>query len=233
MARYPHFDRGYDAGWFLKDRTRLIKLTYEVSVAAHERIRRFIEDGEKPFHNPPYSENGEPPFLEEWADMHSAIHPLGLQAISTLSDSLKVYLNTLAEDLPYKVLRKKGANFVELHKEPLGMALKTNWLDCPVDWAILEQVALARNVAQHTQQLHTFRDKHDPKTLNKFADPFFIGDWQHYTDSERRFFKSPTLEVERHKLLAAIDEVNKLADWISERIFGTTKQDASGGLEVA
>ncbi|TIM26513.1 MAG: hypothetical protein E5Y63_28875 [Mesorhizobium sp.] len=218
MARYPHFDRGYDAGWFLKERTRLIKLTFQVSTAAQERILKRIEEREKPFDNPPYREDGEPPYLEEWEDMHSGIHLLGLQAISMLSDSLKVYFRTQREDLHYRVGKQAGATFVELHKEPLGRVLGTDWSDCPADWAILEQVARARNVAQHTQQLHSFRDKHDHKTLERFADPFFIGDWQHYGDAERRFFKYPVLEVESHRLFAAIDEVNKLADWVSSRI---------------
>ncbi|MEO7825814.1 MAG: hypothetical protein ABIR60_01625, partial [Allosphingosinicella sp.] len=57
-----------DILFFLKLRTDFIRRHYHVAVAAFVEQKRLIEDAEPPFDNPPYSEDGEPPYLEEWMD---------------------------------------------------------------------------------------------------------------------------------------------------------------------
>lgn len=51
-------------GEFLKDRTGFIRRHYETAAAPFYEIMRRIEAGEEPY-EPPYSEDGEPPFLEQ------------------------------------------------------------------------------------------------------------------------------------------------------------------------
>ena len=56
-----------DVLFFLKERTRLIRQYYVNAASPFNEIIRKIEAGEEPF-VPPYSEDGEPPFLSEWID---------------------------------------------------------------------------------------------------------------------------------------------------------------------
>src|SRR5438094_3656462 len=88
---------GMDATYFLKSRTAFIRAFYATGVQSFDAIKLQIEDGHPPFDNPPYSEDPEPPYLEEWMDAEASVEVLGLASISMLSDSLKLYLNTLSE----------------------------------------------------------------------------------------------------------------------------------------
>lgn len=56
-----------------------------------------IEEARPPFDRPPYSEDGEPPHLEEWLDADAALEMLGMACLSMLSDTLKLYFKTLQE----------------------------------------------------------------------------------------------------------------------------------------
>ncbi len=51
--------------FFLKERTKFIRHFYETAGESFRETKRQIEAGEPPFDNPPYSEDGEPPYLEE------------------------------------------------------------------------------------------------------------------------------------------------------------------------
>lgn len=215
-----------DAGWFLKERTRFIRYFYDHSTAAFVEIKAAIEEGRPPFDDPPFDETGEPAFLAEWSDAQSAIDIAGLACVSLLTDSLKLYLETLKsrvigfnfggtpEDL--KGLWKPG--WVSVYKQALGEILGTDWSDCPADFAVLEQVVLARNRAQHGTDLTSLRVTHDSKTLGKFPRPFFANnaevDAHEPADGAWAYIFNPAVEVRRDTLFAAIGEAETLADWI-------------------
>ena len=55
-----------DVLFFLRERTKFIRYFYETAAEPFRETIRKIEADEAPFDNPPYSEDGEPPFLEEW-----------------------------------------------------------------------------------------------------------------------------------------------------------------------
>lgn len=60
---------------FLKERTQFIRYFYDEACQPFCEIKRKIEAGEEPF-KPPYSEDGEPPFLEEWLRADTALEVL-------------------------------------------------------------------------------------------------------------------------------------------------------------
>lgn len=84
-----------DILFFLKQRTDFIRRHYDVCVEAFAEQKRLIEAAEPPFDDPPYSEDGEPAFLEEWLDADISIQLVGISCVSLLSDALKLYLNQL------------------------------------------------------------------------------------------------------------------------------------------
>ena len=56
-----------DVLYFLTERTKFIRGYYENGCLPFAETIRRIEAGEHPF-EPPYSEDGEPPFMNEWSE---------------------------------------------------------------------------------------------------------------------------------------------------------------------
>ncbi len=83
---------------FLKLRTAFIRGYYELSVEPFQEIIRKIEGGEDPY-EPPYSEDGEPPFLDEWIRAKTSIEITGATCVSMLSEALKLYFKTWEREL--------------------------------------------------------------------------------------------------------------------------------------
>ena len=210
-----------DARWFLKQRTNFIRYYYDECSARFKEIQEAIRDG-VPFDAPPQDESDEPPFLDEWLTADSALDVTGLTCVSLLSDSLKLYFQTLqskvigftigGSEQEQKALWKQG--FVAAYKELLGEILNTDWSASSVDFEIIEQVVLARNLAQHGSHLTSMRVPHDPHSLKKYPKPFFANEEEYRAlTSETASHLFPP-DVEITNLFRAIDEIEKLADWI-------------------
>jgi hypothetical protein len=217
-----------DADYFLRERTAFIRFFYDESVKSFDDVKRRIQDSESPFDNPPYSEDGEPPFLKEWMDAESARDLVGLSSVSLLSDSLKLYFQTLQRRVigfTFGENEKSLANkhgFVAAYREALGHILGTDWSDCPVRFDVIEQVVLARNRTQHGSDLTTLEVRHDGKTLARHPKPFFANEaeWQTWQDAGGNIdsFFAPAVQVTRERLFSAIDEVEKLSEWVDANL---------------
>jgi hypothetical protein len=150
---------------------------------------------------------------------------LAIFCISLLSDTLKLYLETLRSEVigfsfADPKLFKDG--FVAAYREVLGEILDTDWSDCPADLGIVEQVVLARNRGQHGESLVTVEVTHDPRTLQKYPRPFFVSDDERDTwvrsGGNPESFLTPSIKISSETLSPAIDHVEKLADWIDSRL---------------
>jgi hypothetical protein len=213
-----------DIPWFLNERLSFIRMHYDVCVEASEERKRKIEAGENPFDSPPYSEDGEPPFLEEWLDAETSIELVGLACVSLLSDALKLYFNLLQhrelrflfDDTEKKRFKKEG--FVPVYRDALGQIFGTDWQESGVDFAIIEQVVLARNRDQHGTELTSFLVTHDNLTIEKHPRPFFLraNEAAALSDAgvEVGGLLNPTLAVQREQLFAVIEQISLLADWM-------------------
>jgi len=217
-----------DVVYFLKRRTAFVRLYYETASAAFADIKRRIEDKEAPFDDPPYSEDPEPPVMEAWMDAEPGRHIGGLSCLSLLSDSLKLYLQTLQSRVigfrfteeEEKTLFKRG--FLGAYLTILGEIYATDWSDCPVDWSIVEQVVLARNRTQHGTQLTTLAVGHDAHMQARRPSLFFVRDeeraaWDAGTPPERSFLDLGIV-VTRANLEAAILEIETLAVWLETNL---------------
>ena len=83
-----------DVLFFFKQRTRFIRHFYETAGMPFRETKRKIEAKEPPFDDPPYSEDGEPPYVEEWIAASEAQEVLGRTCLSMLSTSLQLYFMT-------------------------------------------------------------------------------------------------------------------------------------------
>lgn len=214
-----------DALAFLKSRTAFIRFFYETSAEGFVNVKRRIDNALPPFDNPPYSEDGEPAFLVEWLDADTGLEVLGLACISMLSDTLKLYFNTLADRVIRFSFKNKKAfrgGFVPAYFEALGDILDTDWSDCPADRALIEQIVLARNRGQHGEDLTSFTVTYDKATLDKHPKPFFISDTEmSAATTEAGSLASllmPTIKISAAGLEKAIGEVDMLAEWIDARL---------------
>jgi len=212
-----------DVNFFLKQRTAFIRTFYDDGIASFREIQRKIDSHARPFDHPLYSEDAEPPFLAEWIDAETGVEVLSQACVSLLSDTLKLYFNTLQRrvigfsfDRQEKALAKKG--FVPAYRAALGEIFQTDWADCPARLDIIEQVVLARNLSQHGAHLTSFQLSHDAKALRDHPQPLFANDaeWRSWLENGggENTFLMPSVKITREALFTAVDEVERLADWI-------------------
>jgi len=217
-----------DAFFFLKERTGFIRFFYDTASPSFAEIRRQIKEKLPPFDDPPYSEDPEPAFLEEWTDTTTAEQILGLVCVSLLSDTLKLYFHTLQKRVigfaftEQETRRLKKEGFVAAYLSALGEILETDWSECPADLAVVEQIVLARNRSQHGGDLTSFDVSHDGNTLDKHPRPFFasadeLENWPREVGSLSAFLM-PSIEITREKLFVAMKQVEMFAEWIETRM---------------
>lgn len=212
---------------FLKERTKFIRRFYEGAGEPFRATIRQIEAGEPPFDEHPYSEEREPPFMEEWSDATMALEMLGQTCISMLSASLQLYFKTWERELciDWEPGERKKAfknGFVSGYRYCFGSVLNLSWGDCPVSFDILEDVACARNSHQHPEHISTMHVKLVRQKRLGDCQPFFV------SDAERKMFSDPdmassswmrpSLHVSADSLVAAIEQVETLGEWLEERM---------------
>jgi len=221
-----------DVLYFLKERTKFIRYFYETASAPFRDVIRKIEAGEAPY-KPPYSEDDEPPYLEEWSEANTAIEMLGRTCVSMLSASLLLYFKTWESKLGVECNpgeRKKvfENGFLAGYRRYFGKVLNLSWDDCPVKFDILEQVTLARNRDQHPEHITTMSVKHDRK---KYRNLFFISesDKKVFADSVMAgiSWMGPAVHVSSETLLAASEQVEMLGEWLEQRMFAAMRQSPS------
>lgn len=217
---------------FLEQRTAFIRWYYDALTAPLIEDQRKIEAGDEPY-EPPYfdPETDDPadePFQEEWSRNRTGIDLIGATCVSMLSESLKVYFTTWEKELGVecqKALKKdfNEGGFIRGYRECFGQHLKTDWSDCPADFAVLEQVVLARNDTLHVGHIFTMAPAHGATTRRKYPSPFFargreVGSMP-IEDAEATFWFFPRLSVSRDGLFEAVRHVELLAEWMEERLF--------------
>jgi len=218
-----------DLVYFLKQRTDFIRQFYSEGRKPFDEIKRLIEAEEPPYVPPPFNpdyDDGEPVFLVEWMEADMAVHVMGLSCISMLSDTIKIFFKNLEREFGFKPTEEAKKRifkpgFLHGYKDILSTVIDTDWNDCPADFDIIEQVVLARNRSQHSEDITGFRTTHDTATIKKHPKLFFVGEEEKGAvyDQENDgipWFK-PTIEVSQNDLFHAINEVEVLAQWIWSR----------------
>jgi hypothetical protein len=211
---------------FLKDRTTFIREFYKIASSPFRETMRKIEAGEPPFEPHLANYEDEPPFTTEWIEANTSLEVLGRVCVSMLSAGLKLYFNTWCSHLHIETQQSEQAlfknGFLDGHKRLLGGRLGIEWSECPADFAVIEQVILARIRDQHPDSITRQSVSHRREDLAKFAHLFFMSetDQKIFADPElagNRFF-SFSVHVTAEKLLSAIREVEALAEWLEPRL---------------
>ncbi|WP_417582897.1 hypothetical protein [Pelagibacterium sp.] len=211
--------------YFLRERTRIIRLFYDLGQLPFEQRKQDIEKGEGQWEPPPFDpdyDSPEPAYLEEWIDTEHARELVGMLSISLLSDSLKIYFNELEQEIGIEFPRDKDRKthfkqgFVEGYRQIIEHVMGDAYQTCTVRFDLIEQVVLARNDIAHNDDIHSFHGSHNTRTLEKHPNPFFISDDANYDPNNTLPWRRLKIEISRERLMEAIEEVEKLADWVQE-----------------
>jgi hypothetical protein len=213
-----------DIEYFLKSRTSFIRYFYEQAARSFNEIKIAIENKEEPY-IPPYSEDGEPPFLEEWMDAEQGVKIVGHACISMLSSSLHLFLESWVNRLEKEHGMKFNANFKKRgwfngYKQIFN-ELQLPLSQCGADLDIVEQITLARNRVQHPEKLAKIVVDHSRSDLKRFPKPFFANETElkmaiHDPNGSGIWWLRPSIKSTKEKIFAAIDQVEVLCSWLEE-----------------
>lgn len=214
-----------DVLFFFKERTRFIRYFYETAGMPFYETMRKIEAEEAPFDDPPYSEDGEPPYTEEWIEASEAVEVLGRTCLSMLSTSIQLYFRVWMKQLGIRFESEEDRHsfrngFLQGYKTCLEGDLGISWACCPADLELIEQIILARNRDQHPAEITTMNVRHGKKDLKKYSLPFFMSEFERkeFNAMAGKSFMTPTVYVSREMLCQAVDETEKMTDWLEEHL---------------
>ena len=217
-----------DVRFFLNRRLGFIRQLYGTASAPYVERKRKIEDEEEPF-VPPYSEDGEPAFFEEWLEADESLHVLAYSCVSMLAAALHLYLETwvrqsgvpVDESLKKSVFKKGG--WLAGYKAHFAERFAIDFQAGPAKLEILEEVILARNRIEHPSSIISNTTQYVDTDLKKLRHPFFIDEREaallaDADEDEKAWFSPPTLHVTDEQLFAAVAEVERFAEWFEAEI---------------
>jgi hypothetical protein len=239
-----------DVHVFLKDRLEFLRQLYQTTSAPYITRKKLIESGEPPY-RPPYSEDPEPPFLNEWLEADQSLRVLGQMFISVIAASLQLYFKESLSNIP-RLVQSQKVNDLRPVKN-YKMAFKKGWLTgyrtyfieqldidfqkSGCDLNILEGLVLARNQSQHPDTISSLDVRHAKYDLKRAPNPFFVNKREIELLSDRQrpsflellgedpspsFLYAPTINATEEHIETALDEVEKFCAWIESRILEWT-----------
>lgn len=212
-----------DVLYCLLERTRLIGTYYERTTEPLTEISRKIRANEAPF-VAPYSEDAEPAFMEEWTEANELLEMAGRSCVSMLSSALQLYFKTWEWELDLRCGEGHGAafksGFVNGYRCCLADRLRIDWTECPADLNIIEQIVLARNRAQHPENIIDFGVFHSLGDLKRFPKPFFLSEFESRILAEEGGFSPfmpPGVRITSDALIAALEQVRCMCEWLEPK----------------
>lgn len=207
-----------DLQYFLHRRVEFIRQFYETSAAPFNERKRLIEAGEAPF-VPPYSEDPEPPFLDEWLEAEESLQLLGCTCISMLAAAFHLYFKTWEHQVRIRADASDFKNgWFNGYQTYFARHFGIRFEDSPCRLDVLEEIVLVRNRAQHPESIVMDTTHYSEKDLEKLSHPFFIDErdaalFSDAEEGERSWLMQPPIRVTAAKLEAAFSEVERFAEW--------------------
>lgn len=214
--------------YFLSRRIEFIRQFYTTASKPYVERKRKIEAEEEPF-VPPYAENGEPPFLEEWIEADESLHILAYSCISMLAAALHLYFESWAkqsgvavpESLKKSAFRKHG--WLAGYKNHFAKYFGVIFDDSPANMHLLEEIVLARNRIEHPMSITSHRTEYSNSDLKKLRHPFFVDERESallgdLDEESKSWVMPPTLHVTEAQLVSAASEVEQFVEWFEPAI---------------
>lgn len=163
-----------DVEYFLKRRVEFIRQFYLIASTAYIERKRLIESGEEPF-VPPYSEDPEPAFLDEWMEAEESLQVLARTCISMLAAIFRLYFKAwefrvrIPVDDSFKSDFKDG--WLNGYKAYFARKLRIQFENSPINLPVLEEIILVRNRTQHPEFITMDTLYYSDSDLKKIAAP--------------------------------------------------------------
>lgn len=211
-----------DVRYFLNRKVNFIRQFYEMSSAPFVERKRQIEAGEEPY-VPPYSEDDEPAFLEEWLEAEESLQVVGRTCISMLAAVFHLYFKTWERQIGIPVDASLRADFkngwFNGYKAYFARHFRIRFEDSSSNLGVLEEIVLVRNRDQHPESITMDRSHYSESDLEKLPHPFFIGEndaslFSETEEGERAWLMPPPIRVTPEKLFTALSEVELFAEWL-------------------
>lgn len=211
-----------DLCYFLERRLAFIEQYYRAARAPFLERKKQIEGGEEPF-LPPHSEDGEPPYLEEWLEADESLQILGQTCVSMLSASFHLYFTTLQRRLDVPVATSLQPTFksgwFNGYRAYFSQNFQVKFEVSGCNLQLLEELALARNRVQHPESILSRSATYTDGDLKKLPRPFFASEREAELmvgadDGERSWLMPPTINVTEEKLQASFAEVRRFSVWL-------------------
>lgn len=204
-----------DVFGFLKLRLDFIKQLHQRSCAPFMLIKQQIED-EIPPYEPPYSEDGEPPFIAEWLEADESVQVLGYSCISMLATSLQVFFKTWETELrnpampQYKaIFKKKG--WLNGYRQYFHDTLEVDFAKSPIPMIRLEEIVRARNAVQHPKNIVSNTVSFTDDDLKVLQEPFLSSEidrrMQRGESDTGRWFLPLSLHVPPEKFETTLTQI--------------------------
>lgn len=216
-----------DVRFFLMRRLAFIEQLYTNSAAPFIERKRKIEIEEEPFSHPYSEDGGEPAFLSEWLDADESLQVLGCSCISMLAAAFRFYFKTWERQIAIPVDASLKSTFTNHgwfngYKAYFAKSLSISFEDSSCDLALLEELVLARNRVQHPDSLASHSSRYSDDDLKKLPRPFFVDDREreiliNAEEVEPTWLLPPTIHITPERMLAALSEVARFANWL-ERV---------------
>lgn len=211
-----------DVRYFLNRKVNFIRQFYEMSSAPFVERKRQIEAEEEPY-IPPYSEDHEPAFLEEWLEAEESLQVVGRTCISMLAAVFYLYFKAWERQIGTPVDASLKADFkngwFNGYKAYFARHFRIRFEDSPSNLGVLEEIVLVRNRDQHPESITMDSSHYSESDLEKLPHPFFIGEndaslFSEAEEGERAWLMPPPIRVTSEKLFTALSEVELFAEWL-------------------
>lgn len=211
-----------DVRYFLNRKVNFIRQFYEMSSEPFIERKRQIEAEEEPY-VPPYSEDPEPAFLEEWLEAEESLQVVGRTCISMLAAVFHLYFKTWEHQIGIPVDASLKADFkngwFNGYKAYFARHFRIRFEDSPSKLGVLEEIVLVRNRDQHPESITMDSSHYSDSDLKKLSHPFFIDEndaslFSEAEEGERAWLMAPPIRVTAEKLFTALSEVDSFAEWL-------------------
>lgn len=197
-----------DIKYFMKERIKFARFFYEQGCTPFQNIITLIDNEQYPYVPIPYDESGEPQFLYEWQQAKEGIYSIGTASLSMLSSILKLYMDKWLDFFSVPKKQRKGNKgwFQAYIKEMERLGI--NLSSCPADTTILEQMILARNRVQHSDDITSNTVAHLDSELLRFQSPVFVRSLSPAWPRGQRIY------INKSTFNDAISELEKFCSWL-------------------
>lgn len=211
-----------DVRYFLNRKVNFIRQFYEMSSAPFIERKRQIEAEEEPY-VPPYSEDPEPAFLEEWLEADESLQVAGRTCISMLAAAFHLYFKAWERQIGIPIDASLKADFkngwFNGYKAYFARHFRIRFEDSPSKLGVLEEIVLVRNRDQHPESITMDSSHYSDSDLKKLPHPFFISEndaslFSEAEEGERSWLMAPPIRVTAEKLFTALSEVESFAEWL-------------------